>query len=811
MADIQLIVNGEQLDLKGGEKIPVTFQTQSIENITEKKGNFSRSFNIPRTDNNQRILEYAFTFTIESTLPYKRIPAVLKLNGQEMPIGFIIIEDDGISETEIKITYYSGNSNFFQFVNELKLKDCNFGDASHLWNDDTILNSGANPYYVYPFIDYTDDELNFYFSNEGAERKIVGRHMLPALYANTYKKAIEYTTGYKLQGELFNLPIWNNLIFPFSLNKFKRRKEQAADRINIDMASFIYDHYARNVRHRIPLLDSNRQYTKFGNDNFCPYVGTNLSYVPTASSVDDTTGQIYFPDYTRSKFEFRCRITTDVTSNIRFFITTELEMNGGYFFFNYSSTILFNTIQGKMTHSKNGTILPMTITPQGEIKYTGVPQSYFTNPNLSYDWIIDIEFEFITGLQCSVGLSFEATWDYYFYETSTKIRMLNHIEHSDLSNYTHGVTRNWNAGVIYEGQNKVYVLQGNNVNANLYKLIVENSQLTSPSNANYWEDLGSVGGSIPAVVSNLWKYYTEETEEDYYTIKYGGQLSECGLTRNAYHPQYSWVTGSDMVPDINVATWIKNIANLFGCMINVNEDDKVVEFKMWNEIFNDKAKAYDWSKNVVNLKNGKWTTRNKYIAQNNFFQYADDNRLPINFAAYNLQVNDETLPVEKTLYKLYFGATDTKPKFRNTINAPFIPLFDDVGKLSGNNLQRILILDKIYFDVLSVTDPIKYVKRDNAKVNWKFNVPFCYFNDNTKPYQLGFDTYMYQQFHRFLGYIYDKYRELNCEIIITSSEIKNIDLLKPVYIEYYQNYFFILKINDWNSGEICKVDLLKLD
>ena len=83
---IELFIEDKFVDLGTTEQIPLNLQAVDIFNPSERKGSFSRSFDIPRTDNNNEILENSFAFTNNGLFAYKRISAILKINGVELPV-----------------------------------------------------------------------------------------------------------------------------------------------------------------------------------------------------------------------------------------------------------------------------------------------------------------------------------------------------------------------------------------------------------------------------------------------------------------------------------------------------------------------------------------------------------------------------------------------------------------------------------------------------------------------------------------------------------------------------------------------------
>lgn len=212
MSDIQLIVNDEPLDLKENERIPLTFQSQSFSSIDDKQGNFSRSFVIPATDKNKRLLNYSTDFSYSGRTPYKIIECVLKVNGTEMPSGKLIIENDGLKTTEIRLTYYSGNSNFFQLISKIKLKNICLPLTDHYWSREAIVLYRNWNKMFYPIIDYTGDGYYVKINTE----TVYFERTLPAIWNYFLFNGIENTTGYEFTGRIVSDDDFRNLFFPTS-------------------------------------------------------------------------------------------------------------------------------------------------------------------------------------------------------------------------------------------------------------------------------------------------------------------------------------------------------------------------------------------------------------------------------------------------------------------------------------------------------------------------------------------------------------------------------------------------------------------
>lgn len=827
MSEIQLYIGDDYLDLSDAKSIPLNIQTQTIFKPAEVKGNFSRSFDVPRTDKNCRILNFSFDYTIDSDFPYQKIDATLVIDGVEFSKGYVVVENNGMSETQIKLTFYNGNSYFFNIINNLKLRDCKgFGLASHFWNDDYIIDSRTNPHYVYALVDYTGD--SYYFSDRDVQSVYASR-LLPCVYANLYRYAIEKETGYKLTGDIFQSDAFTKMIFPFSKSKLERRIEDTESRINCDLEYQLQRQYPaspNNVK-RLELLkwdsinnkvDANATFTKYGNDNLVGYSG---SY--TGANATESQGSLFFPDYTWSELELEFKFTTSAIMNLKFYIgdetlplatTLDSDVN-----------IDISSLTYTLINSKTGnTIPPNTSTYLG---WTNLPQSFNNNQNLNFDYILKVKFKFITGLHKSIGIGFTNTQQLYGYYVKTKVRFVEHIAKEDLKNIFHIGAMAWQNYIVYGGKNvKVTTGPGGQF---LYELksdtIPSLNQSPPPASSNaIWNYLGNLispnppDATIPLIL--------EQKEEDYYKIVYGGLSNETTKSNSIWTITKGWITGGDLVPEQNVSWWIKAIANYFGCFIDVDEDNKEVRFKTWKEIYDDIPSAINLTNKVVNHKSSFWTSRNEGVGQTSFLKFNNSDFVTKEFGNASISINDNSIPLEQTIIQIPFSASETIAKFNNRLNVPLIRKFnggtDYAGIVNVSSQQHMLLLNQYNWNngaILLIlrerldydTSPLGNAQYVGTMIGYNDNCPFAYFDDINQSIQLGFDSYALYNYHRWLNYIFDNFKVLTCYMKLTPNDVNNIDTLQPIYLEYYNCNFLLNRIYDWVNGEICKVELLKLN
>jgi len=175
--------NGD-FDLFGNESIVQTLGIFSFNDITAFNGEYTNVFNLPLTNNNRKLIEYADFIPSVNTSPYKKIPITLIVGGLDFKTGFIVI--DSISDV-IKTRVFSGNATFYELLKSIYLNDLDWSQYDHTWNyANAVASSANNGGYIYPVIDYGGQTLT---------GDIVDiRKILPATFVKTILvKIFEYT------------------------------------------------------------------------------------------------------------------------------------------------------------------------------------------------------------------------------------------------------------------------------------------------------------------------------------------------------------------------------------------------------------------------------------------------------------------------------------------------------------------------------------------------------------------------------------------------------------------------------------------
>ena len=750
MNEIQLIINDESLDLKPSEKIATTFQAQSFAEIADKKGGFSRSFTVPCTDKNKRLLQYTSDFLHNTNFPYREHKALLIVGGTELQSGKIIIENDGVSEREIRLTYYTGNSPFFQFINQKNLKEICLGDGNHFFSFQEIargnLPASGDPYelkYFYPLIDYSGNNLDF----SGGNRVVYYENLYPAVWASRALSGIEDFIGYKFTGRLLTTDDFKWLFYPTS-EEYERDSNYhvrntwetlntTTETLNFGGAGFLNLTADTN---KVVLTNNFINYTP-NTGNFLKLAeGTGVcknTIIPYANIAGTKNLTMLFCDTVRLNF----KITFDM-----------LALAGG----SGTGGILFQFLE------------------------------YITNP-IPKEWFLN---------DPNVASSVE----YWGNPINAKMK---------LTNLTTAAVYNGSPSSVFSGGSWYYWITSGampiGVAGDNFAVEIE-FDVDVKAHTNYYFRFDS------DLV--LFEYTNFNCKCSFVEDK--GTSSDDRKIALLDHNQSVWskavVSGNTPLPKVKISEFIKAIAQQFGCIVIVDDDKKEVEFFTIEELYENITHAKDWSKNVVNNDNAKWNTRANGYGRTSVFKYDNEEDVSDVLGEYRMTVDDETLPDEIENIKLIYSATEMRTT-EDGISYPYIFRVETGTEYSGGK-QRVLYCN--YLTTGFPNAPTGLTIRNNpaiAGVSYSYTtsfIPLCFFNQTNMDIQLGFDSYLFGRYYKYLEIITDKFKNLSVELLLNPSEIALLNFRIPIYLSQYASYFYVEKIQDWIPNKPCKVQLLKL-
>lgn len=278
-------------------------------------------------------------------------------------------------------------------------------------------------------------------------------------------------------------------------------------------------------------------------------------------------------------------------------------------------------------------------------------------------------------------------------------------------------------------------------------------------------------------------------------------------------PGLTWKISENLY-DMTQTDFIKNICQRFCLIPDCEKSNDSIEYFQFSEIIDNIPNAYDWSDKVT--PDSSISFRDSLYGQNSLMKWAEakdyftKEGLPVDgdFGDFAFVVDDEVLEINKTVLELAFRPSMMVLRFLG-IQTPKIPYHDKdspaVSVWTEDVGPRLLSLNRVSGDNFTYVDqsvPTTTVVNDN--------VPFCYFKDQGKQYDLTFENASKNDYADLIRVI-QSYKSLNEKCLLTPSDVNKFNFKVPVYIRKHGSYFYMIKIPNYFDGSYCSVEIIKIN
>lgn len=151
MLQLRTTIDGaiKYIDLYGDEDVKYNYSFAEIQNYTSKNSNFSQSFSIPGSKNNNDIFNYYYDLNTTSlTYDVRRIfDASLLYEGREIFTGYIRLNNVTLVRSELiyNITFYTQIGTALANIGDKYMADLDYSELSHDYNLETVRGSLYDP------------------------------------------------------------------------------------------------------------------------------------------------------------------------------------------------------------------------------------------------------------------------------------------------------------------------------------------------------------------------------------------------------------------------------------------------------------------------------------------------------------------------------------------------------------------------------------------------------------------------------------------------------------------------------------------
>jgi hypothetical protein len=226
-----------ELDLYDNVSIPINKSIVDIQNIAERKSDFSKTITLPGTSNNNNIFSNIFNLarSVKNDQTYNFAPdfnpslkadAILYKNGIVQLQGYLQLTNINVLddyEIEYEIIIIGKTANLFQDLGEKKLNELDLSAFDHVWNYASMAASwtpSAAIGYYYGLIDLG-------LSNN--QRGYYTKDWKPQIFLKVIIDAIFKDAGYRYSSNFFTSGHYTKLVVPTTQNKLLLTEQQVKD------------------------------------------------------------------------------------------------------------------------------------------------------------------------------------------------------------------------------------------------------------------------------------------------------------------------------------------------------------------------------------------------------------------------------------------------------------------------------------------------------------------------------------------------------------------------------------------------------
>ena len=207
--------------LDGSSIIAQSYEVNNLGDIANRQGGLSNTFTVPLSNKNKRLLGYSNDVNATSNKPYTRVSAQLYDNNTRVGVGYIKIVK--ANKEGFEIVFFSDNVAWFTLIKDRKLSDLDLSSLDHDYTRANIISSfSATSGYTYPVIDY-----GLFAERAALEADVT--EMFPAVFVKTIVDQIFKEIGWVATGEMFDQPMYERMVLPFSLETLARTELNIVD------------------------------------------------------------------------------------------------------------------------------------------------------------------------------------------------------------------------------------------------------------------------------------------------------------------------------------------------------------------------------------------------------------------------------------------------------------------------------------------------------------------------------------------------------------------------------------------------------
>lgn len=272
----------------------------------------------------------------------------------------------------------------------------------------------------------------------------------------------------------------------------------------------------------------------------------------------------------------------------------------------------------------------------------------------------------------------------------------------------------------------------------------------------------------------------------------------------------SYIAIPQALPDLKQSDLLKDTAQKFGLIFQVNNVTKVVSIRRFSEVIDNIPNALDWSDKVDYSEKPELKFDSGYARRNRCIYSEDETVIKPAGTDSDILIDNDNLEAEKELFESPFAASEQVLRF-NGESIANIKLFTDLGGADeeiGDVEPRYLVLREATFSPA-------FTWTDGTSTSTSAEVPLTHFILPSESFNAGFENNLLDYSAELIALI-QQFKTVTMLLRITAADINQLDFFIPVWIELVGQigaYFYISAIKQFKctGKESTEVELVKIN
>jgi hypothetical protein len=215
MVKIQLATG--YLEVKEGTSFPLNFQVGDIRDISQRKGNFSKTITLVGSKNNNDLLNHYYDVNIVAgsfdinavttcSVIQDGIPVMEDASLQLTSVKKVQLTDGYEEHVEYEVLIKESKADFFTAINNKELTDIDFSDLNHTYDAFNVVNRFTNT---------VVDGFKYFLPGSG-DVFYITQEFKPAIFAKTYFDRIFSDSGFQYNWPTLSADKFDKLVIPYN-------------------------------------------------------------------------------------------------------------------------------------------------------------------------------------------------------------------------------------------------------------------------------------------------------------------------------------------------------------------------------------------------------------------------------------------------------------------------------------------------------------------------------------------------------------------------------------------------------------------